>query len=130
MLAPESAEEQLGRIGAAAPAHRGEDQSREIGVVEDLHGPVPSRSRVVHGAILRWDPYRTPPARFEAGPSPGEERTVAVRHMQERPVERTRGGRPTGMLDVEHTGDRLGLLRQVTTGDRRSPSRAIPASCR
>jgi hypothetical protein len=56
VLAPESAEEQLGRIGAAAPTHRGEDQSREIGVVEDLHSPVPPRDHLRHGDILRWGP--------------------------------------------------------------------------
>ncbi len=36
MLAPEGAEDQLGRVGTAPPRHRREDEPGEIGVVEDL----------------------------------------------------------------------------------------------
>src|SRR4029450_7963267 len=58
MLAAEGAKDELGRVGAAPPAHRGQDEPGKIGMIEDLHRPVSSRDRLVHGDILLHREFR------------------------------------------------------------------------
>jgi hypothetical protein len=50
VLAAEGAKDQLGGIGAAAPAHGGEDEPGQIGVIERGNGAVTPRRRTVGGA--------------------------------------------------------------------------------
>jgi hypothetical protein len=53
MLAPEGAEDQLRRVGAAPPAHRGENEPGEEAMIEHFDSPISPGDRVVHGDILR-----------------------------------------------------------------------------
>jgi hypothetical protein len=50
VLAAEGAKDQLGGVGAASPAHRGEDEAGQIGVIERRDGAVAPRRRDVVGA--------------------------------------------------------------------------------
>jgi len=43
VLAPEGAKDQLGGRRATAPAHRGQDEAGEIGVIDGLNGLVSPR---------------------------------------------------------------------------------------
>lgn len=50
VLPAEGAKDQFGGLGAASPAHRGEDEPGEIGVIERGDGAVAPRRRDIVGA--------------------------------------------------------------------------------
>jgi hypothetical protein len=50
VLAAEGTKDQLGRVGGASPAHGGEDEPGQIGVIERGDGAVTSRRRAIVGA--------------------------------------------------------------------------------